>query len=110
MVVVKVPHTEPKGGTDAEMHLTCFQGDMLHKTIEATDEKTGYHCDVCQKDLHDTAVECYDCDYCDYVLCQECADDIRFAMQFDNSIYEVHENVFVKGLKSSQDPFLQMDA
>ena len=128
MFVVKVPHAEQEPRTSSGIHLinpsismnninvfgrfmTCDDGHML----QISEDPDGYICDVCKRSLltfmsQDTEMKFHarstrkwsQCEACTWCVCPECKEDIGFAIQFDNSIYEVHENVFVKGLRSTK--------
>ena len=108
MFVVKVPHAEQEPGTSSGIHMRCLDGHKLQKSADPEE----YECDGCRRTFlqfmrQDTemkwhGMKWYWCEPCTWCVCPECKEDIGFAIQFDNSIYEVHENVFVKGLRSTK--------
>ena len=125
MFVVKVPHAEQEPGTSSGIHLinpsisttninvfdrfmTCDDGHM----VKDSEDPHGHICDVCKISLEtfmrqDTKRKWHArkwswCEGCNWCVCPECKEVIGFAIQFDNSIYEVHENFFVKGLRSTK--------
>ena len=131
MFVVKVPPAEQEPGTSSDGHPTCLYGHMLHKSDDPEGSSDswvipeGYVCDVCERTpltimSQDTEMKWHKmkwfwCEPCNWCVCPECKEDIRFAIQFYNSIYEVHENVFVKGLRSTTGlrlyyPLIHMEA